>query len=252
MSLLNQKAFKAIALLVASSVSQLYIQANLIGYPGTANKTRTAAPAQLLVGRLTTRGNQPILVNGNNAASGATILTGETIETPARVGAAISLRALGSVDLAPNTRIMLNFSRSQINVTLTQGCLTVQANKGTSIEVRTKQGRAAKTDASQAAVVDLSLPAGATTPSVNQYAAADAGAGAGGQDTSGSRCNRPASRRLAGGGIIGEGLLGGLSSNAAQAFGVIVWGGAVTAAVIAQNRGDSPQPLSLSSPFGTR
>ena len=51
-----------------------------------------AKPA--VMGRLKTRDNKPVKVNGNKALSGTTLLSGSDIQCPAKVGA-ISLKSLG-------------------------------------------------------------------------------------------------------------------------------------------------------------
>src|SRR5438552_948795 len=66
-------------------------------------------PPQQFVARLATRGNQPITVNGASAVGGASILTGATIETPDQVGATINLGSLGELEIAPNTKLTLEF-----------------------------------------------------------------------------------------------------------------------------------------------
>src|ERR1700745_1600685 len=102
MSLRHGKALKALAVILAFSFAQVYIQTSL------AEPGRNGGPVpipQQFVARLTTRGNQPITVNGSTAASGATILTGATIETPDQVGATIDLGDHGIVELEPNSKL---------------------------------------------------------------------------------------------------------------------------------------------------
>src|SRR5689334_7576188 len=82
------------------------------------------------LGRLTTRGNQPVTVNGNSVVSGATIPSGATISTGDGVGATINLGPLGTVELAPNTQVTIEYSDGQIKVTVTQGCLIIRNKKG--------------------------------------------------------------------------------------------------------------------------
>src|SRR4051794_15103635 len=89
---------KMIALLLVFALFDLSARA---AFAAPALSTTTAA-AQVS-GRLSTRGNRAIVVNGNNTEAGATILDGATIETPDGTGATIDLGPLGQVDLAPNT-----------------------------------------------------------------------------------------------------------------------------------------------------
>src|SRR3954462_9646629 len=114
---------------------------------GTTSRSDEAAmPPQDVTGRLTTRGNQPIQVNGNSVTSGATIPSGATISTGDGVGATINLGPLGSIDLAPNTQVTIEYSDGQIKVTVTQGCLIVRNKKGTYAEIDTAQGKVAAND----------------------------------------------------------------------------------------------------------
>ena len=176
MSLKQRKACKAIALLVAFSFAQVFIQASL-AEPGGTNAT-VPLPQQF-VATLRTRGNQPITVNGASATTGATILTGQTIETPDQVGATIDLGSLGTLDLAPNTKVMIEFDQNGAKVTLVSGCAILRTRKTKDGEILTPQGSAGKTDKKKGGVLDVCFPPGATSATVNVGAAAAAGAGAG-------------------------------------------------------------------------
>src|SRR5687768_1234688 len=110
---------KSIAVLTVIALLQL----NVVGV--LADVTR-AAPQANINGKLTTRGNQPISVNGISVRSGDTITPGSNIVTPNDVGATISLGSLGSVDLAPNTKVELMFNTGLIKVRLIEGCVIVR------------------------------------------------------------------------------------------------------------------------------
>lgn len=90
------------------------------------NASATAEPNA--TGRLVTRGNQPVLVNGYGSYSGTTILTGATIQTPTGVRATIQLADLGSIDLAPNTTAVVDFSKANVKGTLKRGCAVLITN----------------------------------------------------------------------------------------------------------------------------
>lgn len=138
-------------------------------------------PPQQFVARLTTRGNQPITVNGASAVGGASILTGATIETPDQVGATINLGSLGELDIAPNTQLTLEFDQNgNVKVVLKRGCIILKTKKNVDASVATDQGPAARNDKNTGGAADVCFPVGATQPSVNQGAAAAAGAGAAG------------------------------------------------------------------------
>ena len=78
----SSSALKFTAILLTFSLLQLY----------TVMATGALLPQTL--GRLTTRGNQPVQVNGNRVTSGATVMTGATISTGDGVGASINLGPL--------------------------------------------------------------------------------------------------------------------------------------------------------------
>lgn len=113
----QKKALKALAVFLSFAFSQVYVSAAL---PGPAPG---GVPQQTLTARLTTRNNQPITVNGNAAATGATLLTGATIETPDQVGATIDLGDAGIVELQPNSKIQIDFDENgNVRVKVIRGC----------------------------------------------------------------------------------------------------------------------------------
>jgi hypothetical protein len=159
---------RAIAALLLFSITQI----------GLA--TRATAIPQQFVARLTTRNNQPITVNGLSAGTGASILTGATIETGADQSATVNLGPLGTLDIAPNTKLVLTYDdKGNVKALLVYGCVILGAKKKTTGEVATEQGSAGKTDPAAGGVLDVCFPQGATAPQVGQGAAAAAGAGAG-------------------------------------------------------------------------
>lgn len=159
---------RAIAALLLFSITQI----------GLA--TRATAIPQQFVARLTTRNNQPITVNGLSAGTGASILTGATIETGADQSATVNLGPLGTLDIAPNTKLVLTYDdKGNVKALLVYGCVILAAKKKTTGEVATEQGSAGKTDPAAGGVLDVCFPQGATAPQVGQGAAAAAGAGAG-------------------------------------------------------------------------
>ncbi|MDX6692458.1 MAG: hypothetical protein QOF02_61 [Blastocatellia bacterium] len=221
MRLENRKALKALALFLVFSLSQLYVHATLAGPPALKAAGATMPPPQAITARLTTRGNQAISVNGTSAATGATILTGATIETGDGVGATINLGPLGSVDLAPNTKLELQFDNDGIKLRLVSGCTVLRNKKGKKAEVSTEQGIAIKDEGSTSSgagvPLDVCFPAGSPSPIVNQGAAANAGAGAGGS-AAGAAGTAGTAGTAGGGGLFGLGtagtvaLLGGIGA----------------------------------------
>jgi len=216
----------ATALFLLFSVAQVYVQ---VSFAGPNSKSVSAAGSQQFTAILTTRGNQPITINGVSAISGATILTGAVIETPDQVGATINLGSLGTLDVAPNTKLTLEFDQNRnVKVTLVQGCAILRARKGTTGEVATSQGTAGTTDPATGGVLDICFPPGAAAPTVNSGAAASAGAGASGAvATAGAAA-------AAGGGI---------SETTGVIIGAIGEGALITTALVVPcRRGRNPSP----------
>jgi hypothetical protein len=116
----HKNALKAVGVLMAFAFTQVYV---LAGLPAPA----PGAPQRLISGRLTTKGGQPITVNGGAAASGATILTGATIETPDQVSAVIDLGDAGVIELKPGSKIQLDYdANGNVRVKQLKGCVVVR------------------------------------------------------------------------------------------------------------------------------
>ena len=113
-----RKALKALAIVLAFSFAQVYVQASLPA-PG--------APQRSITATLRTKNNQPIKVNGNDAGGGATILTGATIETPDQVSAVIDLGDAGVVELQPGAKIQLDYdANGNVRVKVLRGCVATK------------------------------------------------------------------------------------------------------------------------------
>src|SRR4030095_9229804 len=179
MNLRRRKGYKVIAAFLLFAVVQLAMQ---IVFAAPTSPTPNVVPIpQQFIARLTTRNNQPITVHGNSAATGASIVTGATIETGADQSATVNLGSLGTLDIAPNTKLVLTYDENgRLKITIVYGCAILVAKKKTTAEVATEQGgTAAKTDSAKGGIIDICFPPGASAPTVGQGAAAAAGAGAG-------------------------------------------------------------------------
>jgi hypothetical protein len=177
MNLKRSKASKVIAGLLLFALVQIAFQ---VAFAAPTSPIPNPAPVpQQFIARLTTRNNQPITVNGNSAATGASIVTGATIETGADQSATVNLGPLGSLDIAPNTKLVLTYDQNgNVKAVLVFGCAVLTAKKKAAGEVGTEQGgTAAKTDPAKGGILDICFPPGATAPTVGQGAAAGAGAG---------------------------------------------------------------------------
>ena len=223
MSLRRLKGIKAIAALLVFVIAQLGIQ---VGFaePSSAN-TPVPVPQQFFA-RLRTKNNGTVTVNGLSATTGATIATDATIETDAVTSATVNLGALGSLDIAPNTKVVLTYDdQGNVKVKLVSGCAVLRTKKNAEGQVVLPDGTVAgKSEKKKGGVLDICFPPGSATPIVNQGAAAAAGAGAG-------------SGAAAGAGAAGGGGIFGASTIAILAVEV----GGITAAVIAGTNQTSTQ-----------
>ncbi len=152
MNLRYQKLTAAIALLVTLAVGQLYVGITFAEANSSGSVSGTVAPA--LMGILTTTNNDG-------------------------VGATIRLGPLGSLCIAPNTKLSLEFDQQGklVKVTVTQGCVILRTSKNVSGAINGPQGVIGQIAATTGGSLDVCLKAGAA-PSINQGAAVDAGAGA--------------------------------------------------------------------------
>ncbi|MCM3873325.1 MAG: hypothetical protein ND895_21805 [Pyrinomonadaceae bacterium] len=213
MRLKQLNAYRAIAILLVFAVAQISLQVGLAQGP------------QFIARLSSTRGNQPILVNGLSAAPGASIVTGATIETLADQTAEINLGSFGVLELAPNTQLRIDYDQNgNTKVTLIRGCAVLRSKKNAEAEIVTEQGPAAKNDKKKNSVLDVCFINGQTT--VNQSAAANAISGV---------------QTTASGG-------GGLSGGAIAGILAAVGGGALIAVVVSQDESSIRPNPSPSSP----
>lgn len=179
---MNQKrrrGSRVVAALLLLALAQVSLQ---VGLAEPNNTTTPVLVPQQLVARLTTRNNQPILVNGLSANTGASILTGATIETGADQSATVNLGSLGTLDIAPNTKLVLTYDdQGNVKAVLVYGCAILTAKKKTNGEIATEQGTAGKTDPAAGGILNVCFPQGAAAPTVtNTLPTAPAAAGGGG------------------------------------------------------------------------
>lgn len=214
MSPKRQRAASAIALLLVFSLSQVYVHATLAGKSPAVKNAAATNPAR--TGKLTTRGNNPISLNGISTNSGTTVLPGAQLLTPANVGASVIIGRIGLVRMAPETSLTLNFNDKSVDVILNSGYATLTTAAGVKGTIATPDGKTATNDTSKLSTIE----------------------GQTGDDDD----DKKKSAAYLGSGEEGEGLLGGVSNSAARAFGVIVLGGAIAASIfiVTNGRGDNP------------
>src|SRR5215210_1752072 len=128
---LKSRIVKATALGLALAVTHVCLSAELVQAASARLVAKATAAQGGSQGRLTTRGNNPVTVNGNSAKSGETIFSGQSIQTPAGIGATVNLPGIGRVDIAPNSNLTVSFGDGKVDVVMTSGCAIVTANRGT-------------------------------------------------------------------------------------------------------------------------
>src|SRR5687767_7963494 len=175
MNLKRRKASIAVAALLTFSILQIGLQ---VGFATPSATTTESLIVQQIVARLGTRNNQPITINGQSANTGASILSGATLETGADQSATVNIGPLGTVDISPNTRVVLTFEQGNIKALVIHGCVIVTARQNTTGEIATEQGSVGKTDPAAGGVLEMCFAQGAAVPVVGPGVAVGAGAGA--------------------------------------------------------------------------
>jgi hypothetical protein len=144
MTFTHRRKIAAISLFVMVAVMQTYV-----GVSFAARTANAIAPAgfQGASASLTTRQNKPVSVNGTDAITGATIVSGALIETPGQVGASVNIPGHAILDIEPDAKLIMEFDQNgNPKVTLREGCVTLHTKKGTTGEIDTIHGVAGKTD----------------------------------------------------------------------------------------------------------
>ena len=217
MSTLKSRLVKATALGLALAVTHVCLSAELVQAASARLIAKASAAQGGAQGRLTTRGNNPVTVNGNSARSGETIFSGQSIQTPEGVGATVNLPGIGRVDIAPNTNLTLTFEQGKVNVALVSGCVILTANRGNVGSVE-GGGRTERTEGDQGGVIDVcSSPTGGA-PIFGQGAAAAAGAGSSGV---GAAAGTAAATAAGTGGGLGTGTSLALTAAIVGTFSVV-------------------------------
>ncbi|PYS47883.1 MAG: hypothetical protein DMF68_14845 [Acidobacteria bacterium] len=167
-----KKASETLALLVIFALLQVYVLATPIATTtNTANDARSnVAPSALLFGRLSTFGAGKVSVNGNEAASGTTILSGAQIETPEATGATVTLASVGTLDIAPKTTLTVTFNKGSVTVNVIAGDARLTTEEGVRGTLTTPDGKTEVTDAKGSASVGTTMYAadGAGSPQPNR------------------------------------------------------------------------------------
>lgn len=118
-----------------------------------------------LFGQLTIENNSGasfITMNGELTVSGSTVLPATEIVTPGESSAKISFGKVGQIELAPNSKMNLNFSETTISSVLTSGQLTMAATPNIGITIKTPDGVITNPDQSKNSVIVVNFVNGKT------------------------------------------------------------------------------------------
>src|SRR5947208_7307071 len=110
---------RILSLVVLLAVTNVYVFAN--GAMASAKNANDAGSAKVLLGKLVTMSNRPILVNGGEAITGTTILSGAQLITPAASIATVQLNNVGTVMIAPSSNVTLHFDLKSATVRIASG-----------------------------------------------------------------------------------------------------------------------------------
>lgn len=113
------RMFSALALIAVINI-------NVFAVGGASD----SATAKVLLGKLVTTSNRPIIVNGAEAITGTIILSGAQLTTPAASLATVQLDNLGTVTVAPKSNVTLTFDATNVSVRILSGDATLSTAKG--------------------------------------------------------------------------------------------------------------------------
>lgn len=149
----KEKAVRLILPLIIFSLVQVYV-------PASSNTQDTQSPTSTqdaritavpLVGRLEVHRGKHIRVDNNDVESGATILDGQVLETSDCVSATVHLLPvgmigptiveLGQVDIATNSKVLLNYSAGKVKVSIERGCARLRTVPVFEATITTPDGR---------------------------------------------------------------------------------------------------------------
>lgn len=124
----------------------------------TAYSMVALAGSDKLVGELSVSGGNSsgeaasVLVNGEAAQTGRSVFSSSTIATPENASAVINVAKVGTVELAPNTTLALNFNESGLSGDLLAGKVTV-LNANENVSIKTPNGETSNLKIGESATV---------------------------------------------------------------------------------------------------
>lgn len=117
---------RTVSILLLIAVINVYVFAAGAIVP----KSSESASAKVLLGKLVTTSNRPIIVNGAEAITGTVILSGAQLTTPAASLATVQLDSLGTVTIAPKSSVTLTFDSKSVSLRILSGDATLSTANG--------------------------------------------------------------------------------------------------------------------------
>lgn len=146
MNSISRKTLRMISVMAAVCLLQVYVFAGATTPNVVATNPKATSNANsLMLGRLMLAGSESIMVNGNSANSGTTILSGSQLQTPEDVEATVQLGSAGKLYIQPNTNLTVTFDKTNVDVKVAAGSAFVAANAGVMSSVTTPDGRTSTT-----------------------------------------------------------------------------------------------------------
>src|SRR5262252_4098186 len=115
---------RALSVLVLIAVVNVYVFAN------GAVASSSDSNSKVLLGKLVTMSNRPIMVNGAEAITGTIILSGAQLTTSAANLATVQLENVGAVTIAPSSNVTLTFDSKNVAVRILSGDASLTTAKG--------------------------------------------------------------------------------------------------------------------------
>jgi len=133
------RPIRIFALFVLLAVTNVYVFAN--GALASSPNPSEAGSGNVLLGKLITTSNRPVVVNGADAITGSVILSGAQLTTSPVSFATVKLDKLGTVTIAPSSSVLLSFDAHSIDVKVVSGDAVVNAVDGVRGTVVTAGGK---------------------------------------------------------------------------------------------------------------
>lgn len=125
----QMRPIRIMSALLLIAVVNVYVFAN--GTVLSSNTTTSeAASSEVLFGKLITMSNRPIFVNGGEAITGTTILSGAQLVTPVGRFATVQVGQLATVTIAPSSNVILDFNSKSVTLKINSGDATLKTAEG--------------------------------------------------------------------------------------------------------------------------